>query len=171
MEVDGLVTRWEWGAQPATKSAYTLRDTPVPYVIISHTVTNFCFTRVECVLSVREIQDFHITVRQWNDIGYNFLVGGDGLIYEGRGWDVTGAHTKNHNHHSIGISFIGHFEQTSPTVGQLQAAKRLIQAGFKAGKLSRDYKVLGHRQLVMTESPGDVLFDIIKTWDHWSSTP
>lgn len=32
--------------------------------------------------------------KNWDDIGYNFLVGGDGEVYEGRGWDKQGAHTK-----------------------------------------------------------------------------
>ena len=33
----------------------------------------------------------------WNDIGYSFLIGGDGLMYEGRGWNIQGAHTLNYN--------------------------------------------------------------------------
>ena len=36
-----------------------------------------------------------------------FQVGGDGLIYEGRGWNKTGTHTIGFNDRSIGISFIG----------------------------------------------------------------
>lgn len=38
---------------------------------------------------------------------YNFLVGGDGLIYEGRGWGKKGAHTFGFNSQSVGIAFIG----------------------------------------------------------------
>jgi len=29
----------------------------------------------------------------WMDLGYSFLVGGDGKVYEGRGWNHQGAHT------------------------------------------------------------------------------
>lgn len=32
--------------------------------------------------------------RNWWDIAYNFLIGGDGAVYEGRGWDSEGSHTK-----------------------------------------------------------------------------
>lgn len=98
-------------------------------------------------------------------------MGGDGNIYEGRGWDVEGAHTFNYNHKSIGISFIGTFNSVQPTKAQLEAAQKLIQYGLESGKISRDYKLLGHRQCVKTESPGEVLYNIIKTWEHWSTTP
>ena len=43
------------------------------------------------------IQDWHINGNGWCDIGYSFLVGGDGNIYEGRGWDEIGAHTGGFN--------------------------------------------------------------------------
>jgi N-acetylmuramoyl-L-alanine amidase len=45
----------------------------------------------------------------WIDIGYNFLVGEDGNIYEGRGWNNVGAHATNWNSKSIGICVIGDF--------------------------------------------------------------
>ena len=38
----------------------------------------------------------------WDDIGYNFLVGEDGRVYEGRGWYRQGAHALNFNSNSIG---------------------------------------------------------------------
>lgn len=40
------------------------------------------------------MQTYHMESRNWDDIGYNFMVGGDGDVYEGRGWDKQGAHTK-----------------------------------------------------------------------------
>lgn len=45
----------------------------------------------------------------WSDIGYNFLVGEDGNVYEGRGWDKQGAHSKPFNSKSIGICIIGNY--------------------------------------------------------------
>ena len=38
----------------------------------------------------------------WNDIGYSFLVGGDGKVYEGRGWNHVRAHTSGYNSEGIG---------------------------------------------------------------------
>ena len=37
-----------------------------------------------------------------DDIRYNFLIGQDGVIYEGRGWGVVGQHTKGENSMSVG---------------------------------------------------------------------
>jgi N-acetylmuramoyl-L-alanine amidase len=36
------------------------------------------------------------------DIGYNFLIGEDGNVYEGRGWDEVGDHTFGYNFASLG---------------------------------------------------------------------
>ncbi|GFQ92964.1 hypothetical protein TNCT_197241, partial [Trichonephila clavata] len=34
--------------------------------------------------------------KEYADISYNFLVGGDGQINEGRGWKAVGAHTNSY---------------------------------------------------------------------------
>lgn len=40
----------------------------------------------------------------------SFLIGEDGLVYEGRGWNFTGAHADHvWNTMSIGISFMGNY--------------------------------------------------------------
>ncbi|XP_016840415.1 peptidoglycan-recognition protein LD isoform X4 [Nasonia vitripennis] len=166
-----IVPRVEWGAQPPTKEPTKLKKIPPPYVIISHTASTFCYTQAQCVLTVRVAQTFHIESKGWEDIGYNFLVGGDGNVYEGRGWNIEGAHTFNYNIMSIGISFIGTFNTVAPTKAQVHAATKLIEFGVENGYISKDYKLLGHRQCVKTESPGEVLYNIIKTWDHWSPSP
>lgn len=41
----------------------------------------------------------------WDDIGYSFIVGEDGNVYEGRGWRRVGAHAPNYNSNSIGFEF------------------------------------------------------------------
>lgn len=39
----------------------------------------------------------------------SFLVAADGVVFEGRGWGVVGAHTKGSNQDSLGIAFMGNF--------------------------------------------------------------
>lgn len=110
-----------------------------------------------------------MNTRKWNDIGYNFLVGGDGKVYVGRGWEYEGAHTRGHNRNSICIAFIGNFDTTEPPKRQLCAAQNLIAEGIEKSLLSNDYHLYGHRQLVAgTQSPGTALYEIIQTWDHWA---
>lgn len=72
------------------------------------------------------------------------------------------------NEGSISIAFIGQFCRATPPERSLIAAQQLIEEGVKLGKLVEDYRLYGHRQLIPTISPGKALFDIIKTWSHWS---
>lgn len=123
---------------------------------------------MECVRAVRDIQDYHIETKGWDDIGYNFLIGGDGSVYVGRGWDYKGAHSRIFNQRSICIAFIGSYFKHSPPQRSLNAAQQLMQEGVEMNKLSKDYRLYGHRQLIPTISPGNRLYEIIQTWSHWS---
>uniref|UniRef100_A0A1Y9GZ02 Peptidoglycan recognition protein family domain-containing protein n=1 Tax=Anopheles dirus TaxID=7168 RepID=A0A1Y9GZ02_9DIPT len=165
-----LVTRTEWLAQPPREELTDLK-LPVNNVIIAHTATEGCTTQTKCMYQVKLIQEFHANPesRNFSDIAYQFLVGGDGNAYEGRGWTKQGAHTKGFNVDSICVAFIGTFIDQAPPVSQLSAAKQLIQLGLDGKYLAANYSLYGHRQLAPFESPGKALFDIIKTWPHWSN--
>lgn len=39
--------------------------------------------------------------------------------------------------------------------------------GVSMGKLSEDYKLIGHNQSTFTLSPGPNLFSEISKWPHW----
>lgn len=39
----------------------------------------------------------------------SFLVGQDGIIYEGVGWSVQGSHTSGYNDIALGLAFMGTF--------------------------------------------------------------
>ena len=62
-------------------------------------------------------------------MAYNFLIGDDGLVYEGRGWKIMGAHALHWNNVSYGICLMGDFSDTSPTEEALQSVEGLIQYG------------------------------------------
>jgi len=57
------------------------------------------------------------------------MIAGDGVIYEGGGWDRVGAHTLGYNNDSIGISFIGDFTDRIPSHAARVAADHLISCG------------------------------------------
>lgn len=126
-------------------------------------------SQAACTLIVRTIQTFHMESKNWDDIGYNFVVGGDGAVYEARGWDKEGAHTRGFNKKAICIAFVGTFIDVQPAARQLHAARQLIEEGLLNGKLSPDYTLYGHRQLIASESPGEQLYRIIQTWPHWAN--
>lgn len=108
-----------------------------------------------------------MTINGWDDIGLNFLVGGDGRAYEGCGYTV-GAHTKNYNKLSICIAFIGNFQSYEAPGNQLRAAQLLIKDGIDKKKIHPDYVLYGQRQLRNFNSPGIMLFNQIMLWTHWS---
>lgn len=120
------------------------------------------------MFQVRYLQTYDIESRGWDDIAYNFLIGGDGGAYIGRGWNFQGAHTKGYNAKSICITFIGTFNKIKPAKRQLDAAQKLIAEGIKLKKLSEDYVLYGHRQLITSDSPGKALYEVIKQWNHWA---
>ncbi|XP_039431592.1 peptidoglycan-recognition protein LC-like isoform X3 [Culex pipiens pallens] len=165
-----IVTRNEWLAQPPREKLDDLK-LPVHKVIIAHTATEECSTQSQCVAMTSRIQGFHMAPdsKNFSDIGYNFLVGADGNAYEGRGWDKQGAHTKGFNKGSICIAFIGTFTDVEAPLTQLSAARQLMALGVELGKLHEHYRLYGHRQLAPFESPGRKLYEVIKTWPHWSS--
>uniref|UniRef100_A0A6P7G4T0 Peptidoglycan-recognition protein LF-like n=1 Tax=Diabrotica virgifera virgifera TaxID=50390 RepID=A0A6P7G4T0_DIAVI len=107
-----IVHRIIWVAQPPSgpKIGLTL---PVSTVIIHHTNTKSCSTQADCILQTRKIQTFNMETRL-NDIEYNFLIGGSGAVYEGRGWKVEGEHTLGVNDKSYGVAFIGTFSEQPP---------------------------------------------------------
>lgn len=106
-----------------------------------------------------------------SDIAYHFLIGGNGLIYYGRGWNVEGEHTAGFNSNSLSIAIIGTFDKIEPSPKQLDATQKLITEGIRLKKLATDYRLYGQRQLIgNTTSPGQKLYEIlVKQWTHWTS--
>jgi N-acetylmuramoyl-L-alanine amidase len=83
---------------------------PVPYTVIHHGgTTEYCYDQASCAAIVRAYQDYHIDTNGFGDIAFNFVVGEDGNIYEGRGWGVVGELAPNYITRSIGICVIGEF--------------------------------------------------------------
>lgn len=102
----GMVTRKEWGARSPTLVEHF--PGPSPFVIIHHSYQPpACYTNADCQRAMRSMQDYHQLERGWNDIGYSFAIGGDGMIYVGRGFNVIGAHAPKYNDKSVGICLIG----------------------------------------------------------------
>ncbi|XP_023178465.1 peptidoglycan-recognition protein LB isoform X2 [Drosophila hydei] len=162
-----LLSRADWGARMPKEVNYF--DGPAPYVIIHHSyIPAACSTTPDCMLSMRQMQDFHQVDRGWNDIGYSFGIGGDGLIYTGRGFNVVGAHAPKYNDKSVGIVLIGDWRTELPPTIMLRAAQDLIAFGVAQGYIDPSYKLLGHRQVRDTECPGGRLYQEISTWPHFT---
>ncbi|XP_075042489.1 peptidoglycan recognition protein 1-like [Mixophyes fleayi] len=162
-----IITRAQWGGRnPTCRSKLS---TPVPNVVIHHTEGGFCNSRATCSAQMRNIQTYHMKTRGWCDIGYNFLIGEDGQVYEGRGWTTHGAHAKSYNPISSGISFIGSFTNRPPNNAALNAAKRLIACGVAKNLIRRSYILKGHRNVMSTSCPGNSLYRVIQGWPRFKA--
>ncbi|XP_030400216.1 LOW QUALITY PROTEIN: peptidoglycan recognition protein 3-like [Gopherus evgoodei] len=162
-----IITRSQWGAR-APRDRVQL-STPVPYVIIHHTAGSSCISQASCSQLVRGIQNYHMDSKGWADIGYNFLIGEDSRVYEGRGWSTMGAHAKNWNHKSLGFSFLGTFSSRVPSAAALNIAQDLIQCAVNRGSLSSSYTLKGHRNVNPTECPGNALYRDITQWPRFKA--
>ncbi len=130
--VPTIVTRAEWGADESIKRTTgdcERRFYPVQQLFVHHTAgSNF---DPDPAATMRAIYWFHTIDRGWCDVGYNFVIGWDGTIYEGRwarpygywedhtsearnGYAVAGAHVANFNSGSVGISLMGDFTRIAP---------------------------------------------------------
>ncbi|XP_055603466.1 peptidoglycan-recognition protein 2-like [Uranotaenia lowii] len=168
-ECPTIVKRAQWGASKSTNVTYQIR--PVVYVVIHHTATAICSEMPVCKATVKSIQDQHQKMNGWSDIGYNFLIGNGGVVYEGIGWHRVGAHTRGYNSKSLGIAFIGEFTHDLPSARALRAVNKLLECGVSLGELHPDYMLYGARQISATASPGTALYGDLQEWDHYDPSP
>uniref|UniRef100_A0A8C6G7A6 Peptidoglycan recognition protein 4 n=1 Tax=Mus spicilegus TaxID=10103 RepID=A0A8C6G7A6_MUSSI len=159
-----IVPRSVWGARDSHCSRMTL---PAKYAIILHTAGRTCSQPDECRLLVRDLQSFFMNRLNACDIGYNFLVGQDGGVYEGVGWNNQGSKTDSYNDIALSITFMGTFTGSPPNAAALEAAQDLIRCAVVKGYLTPNYLLMGHSDVSNTLSPGQALYNIIKTWPHF----
>lgn len=166
-----FVQKHEWSDLPS--QGMTNLPLPVPYVIVSQTFTQNCSSLAECIFQVKFMQLFSMHNQDLADINYNFLIGGDGRVYVGRGWNYMGKHASLYDARSVGITFIGTFNKTPPSKAQLTALRAVIRNGIETNKLKPDYKLLAKRQINLGRSPnpGQALYYVIKKLPHWVPSP
>lgn len=157
LAADGVVvTRAAWGAIPRNCGS---NHTPNK-ITVHHTVTPNNDS-MPMAARVRQIQAFHINGRGWCDIGYHFLVGQDGQVYQGRYENRTGAHAANANYANVGVSYVGNFQDAVPSSAMLNAGARIIKALTDSYGIPRNRsRVVGHRQVGTTSTacPGQHLY-------------
>uniref|UniRef100_A0A8C7BAW2 Peptidoglycan recognition protein 2 n=1 Tax=Neovison vison TaxID=452646 RepID=A0A8C7BAW2_NEOVI len=163
--------RCRWGAAPYRGSPRPLQ-LPLRFLYVHHTYMPAppCTDFARCAADMRSMQRFHQDTRGWDDIGYSFVIGSDGYVYEGRGWHWVGAHTLGHNTRGFGVAFVGNYTAELPAKAALHTVQDLLPGcAVRAGLLRPDYELLGHRQLVRTDCPGDALFSLLRTWPRFAA--
>ena len=128
---------------------------PITHLIIHHSASARTTT-------VKDIREWH-RARGWTDIGYHWVIDGEGHIRQGRPWEQIGAHVKGHNRNSFGVCVVGDNTRPDRRWTQTQAAS----LGFLVDAVRVFYpkiQVLGHRDTgAATDCPG---LDIHQLREH-----
>lgn len=118
---------------------------------------------------VRRIENYHRSPKPsgkgWCAIGYHYIIGRDGRIFEGRPAQYQGAHTLTANEHNLGISVVGDFMRRLPNDAQLAALSKFLddqRAKYRVGK----NRVYGHRDLHSSLCPGEQLYGWLKRYKN-----
>lgn len=101
--------------------------------------------------NVYDVQRYHIMTNGWMAIGYNYWIGYDGSVYEGRGLN-TGAGISGHNSHVISVGLQGDFMNGYPTEKQYKACAELYT--YLKAKIPAIKKYALHSDYNKTLCPG-----------------
>ncbi|MEM8897399.1 MAG: N-acetylmuramoyl-L-alanine amidase [Bacteroidota bacterium] len=165
------VDRIGWGSPDGLDpSCPNIAYVPVTHMIVHHTVNNNSITDWQA--AVFSIWNFHVNTNNWCDLGYNWLIDPNGVLYEGRGGgdNVRGAHFCGRNGGTMGIAMLGTFTDVAPTEEALTTLKGIL--AWKSCKsninpLSNSLHttsnlvlahISGHRDGCSTLCPGDSLY-------------
>ncbi|CAB3233608.1 unnamed protein product [Arctia plantaginis] len=161
--------RDQWYANP--DQGFELLDLPVSLVLIGHSALDFCTKIDECKRKVLDIQEIHQLDSHFYDIGPNFLVGGNGYVFEGRGANIMGAMITYFNLKSISIMFLGNYVYDKPTLAMFDNLSVLLQELVNKRVLTTDYKLYGQCQVIgFVVPPGPNVMDNLHHFDHWDPT-
>ena len=149
-----IKSRNSWGAKT---TRCTTRHKPTK-ATIHHSVTPNNDS-LSFQARLRQIQNFHQSVRGWCDIGYHYLISKDGSVWQGRNADLQGAHVGGNNHGNLGISFLGTFSNVKPSGAQLNSAAKLLRNIKSAYAIKINSSTIkGHRDYGGTACPGSSLY-------------
>ncbi|MEU9126572.1 N-acetylmuramoyl-L-alanine amidase [Kitasatospora sp. NPDC048540] len=95
----------------------------------------------------------------WSGVGYNFVVDQAGNVYEGRGWNLQGAHCPNHNRSGIGVQVAVGGDQ-APSEAALAATRALYDEA--CDRANRTLAKMGHKDGFATDCPGPKLYAWVK---------
>ncbi|NTW00420.1 MAG: N-acetylmuramoyl-L-alanine amidase [Oscillochloris sp.] len=180
-----VVSRTAWGNPDGQSSQATPVYYPVNHIVVHHTADSNSLTGSEKSWSdrVRAEWSFHTYTRGWGDVGYNYLIDPNGVVYEGRaGGDDAVAFHDTANYGSMGVSLLGTYTSVEPTSAAQSSLVELLAwkadqkqidplgssyyygcahstycAPFNAGAVVSN--IAGHRQVTPghTTCPGDSL--------------
>jgi hypothetical protein len=163
-----IISRAAWGADESLFD-WPPEYRPVRKFVVHHTATPN--GDLDPAATVRAIYYYHAVTRGWGDIGYNYLIDTQGRIYQGRrgGEGVVGGHAKQYAWGSIGLSFIGNYDEVElPTAAEESMVEMIAWKGnlhfvdpaAQGFFIDQDLpNVMGHRDGSETTCPGRYAYE------------
>ncbi len=180
--------RDDWGDDLPPKGPMGPED--VRFLLVHHTATSNVIPDPRSL--IRGVYAFHTgSSKRWNDVAYNFFVGPDGSVWEGRAGSLDGPVVADATGGNQGFSqlicLLGNFVDVAPTaaaqaslVGLLahladryelstwkDATATFISRGsnkWAAGTTVTTSTISGHRDMSFTACPGDAAYDLLTRW-------
>jgi len=107
--------------------------------------------------TVQGIRHYHMDVRGWSDLGYQFLIGPNSDIWLCRPMERSGGHTLGHNQRSIGLSYIADFDAQDPaTYEGLVTGQKVVAVLLEQFGLDVD-DIYFHRDFANKSCPGKLM--------------
>ncbi|MFI0985015.1 N-acetylmuramoyl-L-alanine amidase [Streptomyces exfoliatus] len=106
----------------------------------------------------REVEKIHLS-QNWAGTGYTFMVDQDGVVYEGRGWGLQGAHCPDHNVSGFGV-YVAIGGEQKPSAKALASVRALYDEACR--KTGRSLAKKGHKDGYATACPGVHLHQWVK---------
>ncbi len=168
-------TRTGWSCPQGQSSGWTPQTTAVTHFIVHHTDHPQASAPYSAI--VLSIWNHHTYTNQWGDIGYNWLVDPNGVIYEGRagGNNIIGAHFCAQNSGTMGVAMIGNFTSSTPTTAAKNTLVELLgwracdlgisptTSSYHSGSGVTLNHIAGHRADCSTSCPGTQFYNTFPT--------
>lgn len=151
-----IISRAAWGATPWRGTVFAVPMSERTHFLVHYHGGKPRNDRGDA--NAKEIEGIHLA-NGWSGVGYNFIVGQDGGIREGRGWNLVGAHCPGHNRNGIGV-YVAVGEDQEPT----EEAKAAVVALYnEACRLARRTLVQSYHGFdYATACPGKLLIAWVK---------
>lgn len=121
------------------------------YIILHHSLTKDSGT-----VSWQAIRRYHVQECRWEDIGYHFgleRVKGDVEVLCGRPLNIQGAHCLGMNRRSLGVCFVGNYDEVSVPHEMWQRGLKLVKGLCDVANIPIA-NVRGHRDYAKKTCPG-----------------
>lgn len=177
--------REAWGADLPPKGPILAEDSR--FLLVHHTAsTNAYADPVDVIRSTYAWQTS--AAKGWDDVCYEFFVGRDGDVWEGRAGALSGPVVADATGGSQGfaqlVCLLGTFTDVAPTAAALDSLVRVLtwlarrdhidlstdatttftsrgSQRFARGAVVTAQTISGHRDMSYTECPGDRLYDLL----------